>query len=128
MLSDEPKGKKYAQSLHDHLRRSIEVYEKLVALTDKTYVNASDMAMSLNWHEGLKAFKKDQEIQKKYLTYRTMRYQPGTPEQTVAWQKDLRAKLFKLMKLDDLVPNVSRFRLIPRKSGPGTCRASPSRR
>ena len=35
------KDEKYAQSLRDHLQRSIEVYEKLVALTDKTYVNAT---------------------------------------------------------------------------------------
>ena len=103
------KDEKYAQSLRDHLQRSIEVYEKLVALTDKTYVNASDMAMSLNWHEGLKAFKKDQENQKKFLDYRIMRYKPGTPEQIVAWQNDLRTKLFKLLKLDDLVPNVSQI-------------------
>ena len=52
---------KYAQSLRDHLRQSIEIYEKLVDLTDKTYINATDMLMGLNWHEGLKAFKKDQE-------------------------------------------------------------------
>ena len=122
------KDEKYAQSLRDHLQRSIDVYEKLVALTDKTYVNATDMAMSLNWHEGLKAFKKDQENQKKFLDYRTMRYKPGTPEQIVAWQNDLRAKLFKLLKLDDLVPKLSRSRSMQKRSRRGRCRGSPSRR
>jgi dienelactone hydrolase len=40
---------------------------------------------------------------------RTMRYKPGTPEQTTAWQNELRAKLFKLLKIDDLVPEVSKL-------------------
>jgi hypothetical protein len=97
------KDEKYAQALRDHLQRSIEVYEKLVALTDRTYVNATDMVMWLNWHEGLKAFKKDLEKQAKFLNYRKMRWTPGTPERTVAWQNDVRAKLFKLLKMDDLV-------------------------
>ena len=65
--------------------------------------------MSLNWHEGLTAFKKDQENQRKYLDYRTMRFKPGTPEQVVAWQNDLRTKLFKLLKLDDLVPKLTKI-------------------
>jgi hypothetical protein len=39
---------------------------------------------------------------------RTMRYKPSTAEQTVEWQNELRPKLFKLLKLDDLVP-VLRF-------------------
>ncbi len=40
---------------------------------------------------------------------RTMRYQVGTAEQTVAWQNELRGKLFKLLKMDDLVPEVSKL-------------------
>jgi hypothetical protein len=101
------KDEKYAQALKNHLQRSIDVYQKLVALTDKTYVNATDMSLGLNWHTGLKYFKKDQDNQQKFLTYRTMRYKPGTPEQIVAWQNELRTKLFKLLKLDDLVPKLS---------------------
>ncbi len=103
------RAKRYAQSLEDHLRQSIEVYEKLVALTDKTYINATDMVMRLNWHEGLRAFKKDLERQKKYLSYRAMGYQPGTPAEIAAWRDKLRNKLFRLLKLEDLVPNVSRI-------------------
>ncbi|MCC6126957.1 MAG: acetylxylan esterase [Pirellulales bacterium] len=37
---------------------------------------------------------------------RTMRYQQCGPEETQKWQSDLRAKLFPLLKLDDLVPQV----------------------
>ena len=103
------KDEKYAKALRDHLQRSVEVYEKLVALTDRTYVNATDMVMWLNWHEGLKAFKKDLENQKKFLDYRKMRYKPGTPEQTVAWQNDVRAKLLKALKLDDLLPKAGQI-------------------
>jgi hypothetical protein len=58
---------KYAQRLREHLQTSIVVYAKLVELTDQTYLNATDMVMKLNWHEGLKAFRKDQETQEKFL-------------------------------------------------------------
>jgi hypothetical protein len=37
---------------------------------------------------------------------RSMRYTPRSAEETKRWQADLRAKLFKLLKLDDLVPQV----------------------
>jgi dienelactone hydrolase len=40
---------------------------------------------------------------------RTMRYKQGTPEQTTAWQNELRGKLFKLLKMDDLLPEVSKL-------------------
>jgi dienelactone hydrolase len=40
---------------------------------------------------------------------RTMRYKSGTAEQTTAWQNDLRAKLFKLLKLDDLLPDLNKL-------------------
>jgi hypothetical protein len=40
---------------------------------------------------------------------RTMRYQKSSPEETQKWQADLRAKLFKLLKLDDLVPQVDKI-------------------
>ena len=40
---------------------------------------------------------------------RTMRYQKGTAEQTTAWQNELRAKLFKILKMDDLLPDVSKL-------------------
>ncbi len=132
------KDKKYAKSLLDHLQRSVEVYEKLVALTDRTYVNATDMVMWLNWHEGLKAFKKDLENQKKFLDYRKMRYKPGTPEQTVAWQIDVRTKLFKALKLDDLLAKLSQIPFDPKEVGtwemPGctvkemTIQSTPGRR
>ncbi|MBN2580292.1 MAG: hypothetical protein JXB10_14980 [Pirellulales bacterium] len=65
------KDEKYARSMLDHLQRSVDVYEKLVALTDKTYVNATDMSMRYNWKEGLKSFKKDLEDQKKLLKGKT---------------------------------------------------------
>jgi hypothetical protein len=58
---------KYAQRLREHLQTSIVVYAKLVELTDQTYLNATDMVMKLNWHEGLEAFRKDQETQEKFL-------------------------------------------------------------
>ncbi len=34
---------------------------------------------------------------------RKMRYKPGTPQEATAWQQRLRAELFSLLKLDDLV-------------------------
>lgn len=51
--------REFAQECLKHLRDSVKVYEDLVALTDKTYLNPTDMLMSLNWHEGLDAFKAD---------------------------------------------------------------------
>ena len=32
-----------------------------------------------------------------------MQYSSRTPEEALAWQKDLRAKLFSILKMDDLV-------------------------
>jgi len=55
------------EALLRHLEDSVGVYEKLVALTDKTYVNATDMLMRLNWHNGLESFKTDLAEQKKFL-------------------------------------------------------------
>ena len=54
----------YARQLLGHMEKSVQVYEELVALTDKTYINPTDMAKGLNWHEGLKAFQKDLNAQK----------------------------------------------------------------
>lgn len=51
-----------------HLEDAVSVYEKLVDLTDKTYVNATDMVLRLNWHNGLAYFKSDLEKQKEILS------------------------------------------------------------
>ena len=40
---------------------------------------------------------------------RTMRYQKSGAEETQKWQADLRAKLFKLLLLDDLLPQVDKI-------------------
>jgi hypothetical protein len=38
-----------------------------------------------------------------------MRYKLGSPEQTVAWQKELRGKFFELLKMDDLVSEAGKI-------------------
>jgi len=53
------------------------MYEKLVALTDTTYVNPTDMRRSLNWHDGLKAFRADEQAQRQFLESRRA---PKAPE------------------------------------------------
>ncbi len=58
---------RYAQDLRDHLRQSIEIYLKLVHLTDGTYVNPTDMLMDLNWRNGLRAFRIDMKRQLDFL-------------------------------------------------------------
>ena len=58
---------KYAGALREHLRKSIVIYQKLVVLTDATYVNASDMLMNLNWQNGLKTFRNDMRVQLEFL-------------------------------------------------------------
>jgi hypothetical protein len=58
---------KYADELRNHLRQSIEIYLKLAALTEETYVNATDMLMRLNWHNGLSAFRNDMKTQLEFL-------------------------------------------------------------
>jgi hypothetical protein len=40
---------------------------------------------------------------------RTMAYKPGTPEETTAWQTALRGKLAKLLKIDDLLPDLTKL-------------------
>jgi len=42
-------------------------YERLVSLTDRTYVNPTDMLLSLNWHEGLERFRADLDLQREVL-------------------------------------------------------------
>ena len=58
---------KFAEDLRNHLRQSIEIYLKLVSLTDRTYVNASDMLLDLNWRNGLRAFRADMKTQLGFL-------------------------------------------------------------
>ena len=58
---------KEKEALREHLRRSITAYEELVALTDRTYLNATDMLLRLNWHEGLAQFKADRAAQERFL-------------------------------------------------------------
>ncbi len=60
-----------------HMEDSVRVYEKLVALTDKTYVNATDMLMRLNWHNGLATFKADLAEQKTFLQLLDQRRKHG---------------------------------------------------
>ncbi len=57
----------YADTCLHRLQEAIEVYQKLVELTDHTYINATDMILSLNWHKGLEAFKSDLAAQEKVL-------------------------------------------------------------
>ena len=60
--------RRFAEKCLAHLRASVEAYEKLVALTDRTYVNPTDMVTSLNWHAGLEAFRSDLLSQQKALS------------------------------------------------------------
>ena len=59
--------RRFAEKCLEHLRASVEAYEKLVALTDRTYVNPTDMVTSLNWRAGLEAFRNDLALQQKAL-------------------------------------------------------------
>ncbi|MCC6125747.1 MAG: hypothetical protein IT426_12340 [Pirellulales bacterium] len=60
-------AEKYADELREHLRKSIEIYLKLIALTELTYVNPTDMLMNLNWRNGLRAFRIDMSLQLEFL-------------------------------------------------------------
>ena len=51
------------------------------------------------------------------LNLRRLRYHPMDQASTVAWQKDVRNKLFKMMKMDDLIANARAFRSTPEKQG-----------
>jgi len=73
LKSDDEKHKK---ALLQYLQDAIDVYEKLVALTDKTYINATDMVMRLNWHNGLEGFKDDLAKQKEYIFFYESRKKP----------------------------------------------------
>ena len=57
----------HLQAMMRHMEDSIAVYQKLVALTDKTYVNPSDMLLRLSWHNGLKSFREDLADQQRFL-------------------------------------------------------------
>lgn len=46
---------------------------------------------------------------------RTWAARPGSPTQVVAWQKDLRAKFWKLLKIDDLVAGRARIPFEPQE-------------
>jgi hypothetical protein len=62
------KKEKHKEKCLKHLEDAVSVYEQLVDLTDKTYVNATDMVLRLNWHNGLAYFKSDLEKQKEILS------------------------------------------------------------
>jgi hypothetical protein len=50
-----------------HTHEALAAYERLVGLTDRTYVNPTDMLLSLNWHEGLEHFRADLDVQRETL-------------------------------------------------------------
>ncbi|MBE7559303.1 hypothetical protein HS125_10270 [bacterium] len=61
-----------------YLEQSIPVYEQLVALTDRTYVNPTDMVMRLNWNPyGLSHFRRDLEMQKQKVAVAEIQKKPG---------------------------------------------------
>jgi hypothetical protein len=60
-------AEKYADQLREHLRKSIDIYLKLLALTERTYINPTDMLMRLNWYNGLQAFRNDMTVQLEFL-------------------------------------------------------------
>lgn len=60
-------AEKYADELREHLRKSIDIYLKLLALTERTYINPTDMLMRLNWYNGLQAFRNDMTVQLEFL-------------------------------------------------------------
>ncbi len=60
-------GAEHQRAFLDQLDESITVYQKLVAATDPTYVNASDMLAKLNWRAGLQSFVTDARQQKMWL-------------------------------------------------------------
>lgn len=51
------------------------------------------------------------------IELRTMPARPGTPSQIVAWQKDLRARFQKMLKIDDLVAAESKIPLEAQQVG-----------
>ena len=71
---------KHERAFVEHMEGSILVYEELVELTDRTYINATDMVMRLNWHDGLEHFQADAEDQRKFLRnyHRIQRLPAGT--------------------------------------------------
>lgn len=70
-------GPEHRQAFRRHLDESLAVYRKLVALTDQTYVNATDMLLRLNWHNGLASFVADAEQQQAWLRRLDAARQPG---------------------------------------------------
>ncbi len=68
----------YKAEFMQQMEASIPVYEQLVALTDKTYVNPTDMVMWLNWHEyGLSNFQRDLTLQKQKMEIAEIQKKPG---------------------------------------------------
>jgi len=60
-------GPEHQRAFLAQLDDSIAVYKKLVAVTDPTYVKASDMLAKLNWHAGLQSFVTDAKQQTTWL-------------------------------------------------------------
>jgi len=59
------------------VEESLPIYRQLVELTDKTYVQATDMAVGLSWHNGLKAAESDLVQQKQFVQRINERKQLG---------------------------------------------------
>ena len=70
-------GKEHRNAFVAHLDESVAVYEKLVTLTDQTYINPTDMVLGLNWHNGLARFKADVASQQAFLKFIDSRQQKG---------------------------------------------------
>jgi hypothetical protein len=70
-------GDAQADLFLEQLERSVQVYEKLVELTDRTYVNPTDMLMRINWHAGLEHFRRDLHSQTQRCKALLLKTRPG---------------------------------------------------
>lgn len=68
----------YAARCLGHLRDSVSAYEALVALTDKTYINATDIHTRWNWRDGLSAFRKDLTMHEQLFAQERDAQAPGS--------------------------------------------------
>ena len=73
-MGDKTGDEKHYAACLEHLKNAVTNFEELTRLTDRTYINATDMRMDLGWPEELKMRREDLAA---YKTIFEMRRRPG---------------------------------------------------
>ncbi len=83
----------HGDALLAHLDKAVAAYDRLVELTDKTYITATDMTMDLNWRNGAQSVRNQRRRESAYIDALRLKFEKGVywieaEDMTGVFQKD----------------------------------------